>query len=378
MQAFVYSDKSLERYAGRFVWLSLNTENPANAKFLQRYPIPALPTILVLDAKRDDVTLRYVGGASVPQLRKMLEDAEKTYGSRAQSSADKLLAKADSLAANGKHELAAKAFDDALAAAPKSWSKFGRTAESLTFSLSMASQDERCAVRSLELYPRVRGTASAVNVATTGLSCATELDAANPRRKELVTSLEKASREVFDDRKITMAADDRSGLYMVLIDARKEAKDEAGAKQLQMEWSAFLDGEAAKAKTAEQRAVFDPHRLTAYIALGTPEKAIPMLEQSERDFPDDYNPPSRLAAAYKALKQYDLALAASDRALARVYGRRKLLVLTNRADLFLAKDDKKAARETLQQAIEHAKSLPEGQRSDRQIAALEKRLADIQ
>jgi tetratricopeptide (TPR) repeat protein len=378
MQAFVYSDKSLERYAGRFVWLSLNTENTANAKFLQRYPIPALPTILVLDAKRDDVTLRYVGGASVPQLRKMLDDAEKTYGARAQSSADTLLAKADSLAAAGKHDLAAKAFDDALAAAPKSWPKFGRTAESLTFSLSMASQDERCAIRSFELYPRVRGTASAANVATTGLSCATELDAAHPRRKELVTALEKASREVFDDKKITMAADDRSGLYMALIDARKEAKDEAGAKELETEWSAFLDGEAAKAKTAEQRAVFDPHRLSAYIAVGTPEKAIPMLEQSEREFPEDYNPPARLAYAYKAMKEYDQALAASERALARVYGPRKLQVLTMRVDLFLAKDDKKAARETLQQAIDFAKSLPEGQRNDRRIAGFEKRLAEIQ
>ena len=52
-----------------------------------------------------------------------------------------------------------------------------------------------------------------------------------------------------------------------------------------------------------------------------------MLEQSEKDFPNDYNPPARLALAYKAMKQYDEALAASDRALAKVYGPRKIAVL---------------------------------------------------
>lgn len=378
MQAYVYTDKSLERYAGRFVWLSLNTENSANAKFLERYPIPALPTILVLDARRDDVTLRYVGGATVPQLRKMLEDAEKTYGARAQSSADTLLAKADRLAAEGKHALSAKAFEDAIAGAPKSWPKLGRTAESLVFALSMSGDNDRCAARSLALYPRVKGTASAANVAAVGLSCATSLEEAHARRKELVSSLEKATREVFDNKKLTMAADDRSGLYMSLIEARQDAKDEEGAKKLTAEWSAFLDDAAARARTSEQRAVFDPHRMTAYLDLGTPEKALPMLQQSERDFPEDYNPPARLTAVYKALKQYDQALAASDRALAWVYGPRKLIVLNARAELFLAMDNKKAARETWLQAIEFAKALPAAQRSDRRIAMFEKRLADIQ
>ena len=78
------------------------------------------------------------------------------------------------------------------------------------------------------------------------------------------------------------------------------------------------------------------------------------------------------------MKDYDKALAASDRALARVYGPRKLSVLSVRADIFVAKGDPKAARETIVQAIEYAKSLPEGQRSESRIASLEKRLASMQ
>jgi tetratricopeptide (TPR) repeat protein len=148
--------------------------------------------------------------------------------------------------------------------------------------------------------------------------------------------------------------------------------------RLKYEWSQFLEGAAARAKTPEQRAVYDSHRLSAYIELGTPEKAIPMLEQSERDFPDDYNPPSRLAHAYKAMKQYDKALEASNRALARVYGPRRIAVYSVRADIYKDMGDLKAAKETLMQAIDFAKSLPEGQRSETRIAGLEKRLKTMQ
>ncbi len=368
MRAYVYTDKSLERYAGRFVWLSINTENKANAAFLEKYPIPALPTLIVVDAKRDTVALRYVGGANISQVRSMLDDAEKTYRNRALSAADRFLARADDSSSQGRHSAAAKSIHEAMAAAPKNWPKFGRAAESLIFSLSMNNADVACAEEALRLYPKVKGTVSAANVAAVGLSCAQ-----SAKLPDAVATLKKATREVFDDPKIVLSDDDRSGLYISLIGA----DDETAGRKLREEWAAFLEGAAARAKTPEQRTVYDSHRVSAYLDLGTPEKAIPMLEQSQRDFPDDYNPPARLALAYKALKEYDKALAESDRALMLVEGPRRLSVLTVRADIYLAKGDTKAARETIAQAVEYAKALPEGQRSAGRIAALEKRLASM-
>ena len=113
MKANVYTDKSLERYAGRFVWLSLNTEAAESAPFLKRYPIPALPTLLVLDPKRNNVALRYVGGANIVQLRGMLDDAEQRYRMRAEMAADKLLAEGDGLESDGQHAAAAKSYEAA-------------------------------------------------------------------------------------------------------------------------------------------------------------------------------------------------------------------------------------------------------------------------
>ncbi|HEX8169542.1 MAG TPA: thiol reductase thioredoxin [Thermoanaerobaculia bacterium] len=377
MRANVLTDAALGRYAGRFVWLSVNTEAAANAAFLKKYPIPVLPTLLVLDAKGDRVTMRYAGGASVAQLSKMLDNAERAYRARTQSPADALLVRADQLSTQGKHLEAADAYDEAIAKAPKSWNGLGRAAESLVFSLTMASKNDRCAQRALALYPRLKGTTSSANVAATGLSCALAADEEQKTRSDWTAALEKATRATFDDPRIELSGDDRAGLYGALIDAREAAKDEAAAAQLRSEWAAFLEKAAGAAKTPSQRTAYDSWFVNAYLALGTPEKALPWLERSERDFPDDYNPPARLALIYKAMKQYDQALAASDRALAKVYGPRKLIVLSARADIQLAKGDKEAARQTIADAVAFAKSLPEGQRSEARIASLEKRLASM-
>jgi hypothetical protein len=77
----------------------------------------------------------------------------------------------------------------------------------------------------------------------------------------------------------------------------------------------------------------DPWQLTAFIEMGEPPRAIPILKQSERDFPDDDNPPARLAVAYQAMKDRDHALAASDRALQHVYGPRTLVVYRRKVDI---------------------------------------------
>jgi tetratricopeptide (TPR) repeat protein len=373
MRAYVFTDKSLERYAGQFVWLSIDTEDAKNTAFLKAHPISVWPTLLILDPK-DKVVFRYAGGGTVPQIRKLLDDGQHAFrGSH--SKADTLLVRADALAGEGKQAEAAKAFDEAIAAAPKDWPRLGRASESLVFALLQSQNPQGCAERALALYPRVRGTGSAVNVASTGLSCATELDAKSWNRAELTAGLEKATRETLAAAdKIRMSADDRSGLYESLVDARDQAKDEASARKLREEWAAFLEREASKAKTPDQRAVYDSHRLTVYLGLKQPQKAIAMLEQSERDLPKDYNPPARLISAYRAAGRFDDALAASDRALKLAYGPRKIGIYRSRAATYLAKGDKASARKTIEEAIHYAESLPTEQRNDNVVASMKKQL----
>jgi thiol-disulfide isomerase/thioredoxin len=373
MRANVFTDKSLERYAGRFVWLSVNTEDSKNAAFLAKHPITSLPTLLILSPSWDKIIMRYIGSTTLAQLEKMLDGVSI----KILSEPENLVRSADKFAAAGEHSKAANLYVSAIKSAPKSWRSLGPVSESLLFSLSSAKEYERCSTEALNLYPPIKQTRSGANVAAEGLDCAVSIDEKNPQRSTLIGALEKIAREALSDPKIDLSGDDRSGIYMTLVSGRDALKDEKGAKTLRTEWMEFLEKAAKEARTPEQREVYDSHRLSAYMELGTPENAVPMLEQSERDFPEDYNPPARLAIAYLALKEYSKALAASDRALARAYGPRKIAILSKRADIYLAMADKNTAKKTIGDAIAFARQLPEAQMSKDKIAALEKRLAEL-
>jgi tetratricopeptide (TPR) repeat protein len=216
-----------------------------------------------------------------------------------------------------------------------------------------------------------------VTLAATGLDAAIELPDSMPLRAEWVETLEQAGREIVKDASLDVSADDRSGLYASLVSAREAAGDEPGRLAAAREWSTFLDRAAARAATPDQRTVFDSHRLSAYLEIGEPERAIPMLEASERDFPDDYNPPARLALTYTRMQDWDKALAASDRALEKAYGPRRLLILRQRADILVGRGDRDGAKQVLRDAIASAKAMPDGQRSANTIASLERQLAAL-
>src|SRR5207244_2560334 len=138
---------------------------------------------------------------------------------------------------------------------------------------------------------------SRVDVAVAALGCADGVAKDAPERAGVLDLAKQAAR-IATDPKEPVLADDRSSLFEKLVDFYHAKGAEPEALAVARKWRDFLDSEAARAPSPQARAVFDSHRMQAYAAVGEPEKAIPMLEQSERDFPDDYNPPSRLAKVY--------------------------------------------------------------------------------
>jgi len=370
MRAYVFTDASLARYAGRFVWLSVDIDNAANAKFSTKFKTPGVPTFFVIDAKSEAVSTRYVGGFTVASLKKFLDDnapkGKPTTG-------DDALLRADRLSTEAKYDEAATAYEEAMKSLPGKSLRHHRAAEGFVFSLQMKNDSAACANRGLEIARSLSGTVSGANIASMALDCESGLKD-EQRNASTLAALEKIVAEAVTSPKLDLSGDDRSGYYISLIGAHDASKDEAGATKLRKEWSAFLDHEAARAKTAEERAVYDPHRLTAYIELKVPEKAIPMLELSEKEFPSDYNPPSRLSAAYRAMKKWDEAIAASKRALSKAEGPRRLVIYRGLADGYLGRGDNASARTTLKEAVDYAGKLPEGQRNANAIASLQKKL----
>lgn len=374
MRAFVLADPALSSQAGRFVWLELNTDLTANAAVLEKHEADALPTYLVLDPKDEKVLLRWVGSFTVPQAEAFLEEAREKLAGQAPPAtpADAALLRADHLYGAREYTGAAAAYREALAQAPAGWPRYNRAVEALLFSLQQTDANAPAVALAREALPHVGSTPSAIVVSVGGLDSALALPKEDAGRTAAIAEMEAAVRKALADSAVHAAADDRSGAYLSLVQARKQAGDAEGAKKVAAELAAFLEGEAAKAKTPDERAVFDSHRLTAYLELGEPEKAVPMLQASAKDLPADYNPPNRLARAYASMKRWDDALAASQKAASLATGRAKLRVLSSRASLMQEKGDKAAAAAVYDEAIAYAESLPEAERPAKQIEQLKK------
>ncbi len=376
MRAYVFTDKALARHAGRFVWLEINTDLPKNALFQEKYPVENWPTLFIIDPRQEKALVRFAGSATVAQLERLFEDGERAYSGQAQGP-EAALAWGDARYGEGKPAEAAEAYARALSEAPADWSRRGRTLESLLTAMWGARQYEACALKAVQELPLLPRSPSMANAATIGLGCALSIPPENPTGRDLLGKLEALGREVLAPPPIDMPADDRSGLYEAMVEAREVLGDEEGMRALANEWLTFLEGEAARAPNPEARTVFDSHRMAAALALNEPLRVVPAIEQSEKDLPQDYNPPARLANLYRRLGRLEEALSASDRALAKVQGSRRLRVLSDRADILLALGRKDAAVSTLHDALTYAKSLSEAQVSKRQLEALEKKLAEV-
>jgi len=361
MRAHVLTDARLAKLAGRSVWLGIDTEKPGNAAFVERFPIDAWPTILVVDPETEAVLVRWAGTATAEQIERLALDGERALHARGLGRADAALARADRLLGERKHAEAAAAFREAIEAGGPSWRGRARAAEAAVQSLSMAGDPAACAGSARALLPATARGASRARVAAQGLACALEIEdgdgggGGGPR--PLVAALEREARRALAARGVL--ADDRSWLYDVLSEARERAGDEAGKARLAREWLAFLEGEAAKARTPAARSAYDGQRVSAALRLGEPARALPAIEASMRDLPDDYAPPTLAGVLYLELDRNADALSAADRALALAKGPRRVRVLVLKAQAQEAIGDRAAARATLEQAVREGEAMSE-------------------
>jgi tetratricopeptide (TPR) repeat protein len=379
MRANVLNDQALVKHAGQFVWLSIDIEKAANAPFLEKFPSEGVPTFLIVDPATRKPVLKWLGTANVGQLEKLMDDgvrASFTAPPTAAPNADVALGQADRLNAAGKSKEAIPAYEEAIKQGGPDWARRPRALESLVTVASLANENEKCAQIATEFGPSMGRSSSFANVVGSGLQCAM----AAPPQAAWGTSSIRLLKPLTEEALALpgLFADDRSGIYEILIGLARQDKDEQRVHQLAIEWLDFLDREEKNAASAEARAAADGWRVTAALDAGQPARALPALLASERDLPGDYNPPARLARIYQELGQYDKALVESDRALANVYGPRKLNVMQTRIRILEKKGDRVAAKQAIVQAIQYASALPKPQMPQTAIASLQKQLTQYQ
>lgn len=380
LKAFVFPDAALRRVVPKFVWASVDTEHPSSRAFLERFPMEVWPTLWLIEPKAERPLLKWAGAATALDLTALLEATVASVESKDPKAAAAWAAwlTGNEHVAGGDRSRGIAEYEKALALAPESFPGRAHVLEALVFQLRRAEEFAPCIERASAFDTLPRGT-SRLNAVLTGLGCSNQLadsHATETTKATLARLVAEATRMVTDTSEPVLA-DDRSSLYQELVFQHERAGDTAQSKATAAKWSAFLDDQAVRATSASARVVFDYHRLLAYEACDELARAVPMLEQSERDFPNDYNAPSRLAKVYHDLGQFDPALAAVDRASARVYGPRKLRVLRQKAEILAAMKQPELARIVLREAVDLGRELgPLSEGYARLHADLERRLAE--
>ena len=338
LKQFVFKDARITPETSHFVWLAIDTENPKNGDFVAKFPNAVLPTLRVIDAANEQALLTWEGTLTAPELVDTLDEVRGAQKKNAASEA--------------------------------------RSSDAIVMALSLKGDNEACAKMASDLIGKLPNGTQRVDVAVTGSGCATELK--DSTQQKYLPALLAELKSITQDLSLPILADDRSGAFEALVDAGQAIGEKTAARENAVAWAAFLEGVAARAGTPAERAVFDPHRLLAYLALNQPERAIPMLEQTAKDFPDDFNPPARMARAYLEMGKYDDAIANSDRALALANGPRKVKIALVKVDALAKKNDVAAERQTLADAIAFVGTLPTSQASPKMKIALEARLAKLE
>jgi len=284
-----------------FVWLSIDTEDARNAPFVEQSAIAGYLKFLVIDSVTERIALRWLGSLTVSQVDRLLDDAERAVAAIARPEASDAIVRADRLSTDGHAAEAVALNAEALAAERLSGPDRARAVESLVGAAGRADEAERCATIAATEAPAIERGPTFASVVVSGFACATEAPDEGPWKAGAVTTLLPLVEETMGLE--TVLADDRSSIYGTLVAYRKSAGDDPGAKALAVQWLDFLEAESAQAADVEARAAFDSHRVAAALGVGDPARAIPALEASERDLPDDYNPPARLVILYRALPE---------------------------------------------------------------------------
>lgn len=365
MRAFVLTDRALAPLADDFVWLAVDTEKPENAAFVAKYTNRVFPTLWVIDAARDEAVMRWEGTATAPELVELLS------ASKAKDATTLAFVRANHDAARGDLAEAERGYREVLAA-PPAHAHRARAVEALAGIFAQKKSWRTCTALALEEHPRLPPGTSRAVLLVQGLECAAEEK--DPRA---IAALEKVVLEAANDPNPRVLPDDRSALFEAAVDLHEKAQDAAGAKAVAAKWAAYLEREASTAPTPAARAVYDAHRVNAYLALDEPLRAVPMLTASERDFPGDYNPPARLARVYLDAKKLDEAKQAVDRAGDRVYGPRSLRVFALAADIAAARGDRPGERAALEQALAKTAQAVLNASQKKLRETLEKRLAAL-
>lgn len=379
MQRTVMRDPGLKPVASAVVWLGIDTEIEGNKALVEKFPLDVWPTFLILNPDDETVIARWLGAASVPDFRGFVQQGAEAYRARQkpQSPAAAEQRKGDEARLQNDLPASADAYARALAQSPaddpQRPERLSLYANALR-KLHTAEASRTCVKLALDEMDQTGESAIVTDFIGFAGACASALPKDDPDVVRLrVRSIQRLS-VLLARSDAPLSADDRSDGYAALIELLDAAGRHGDAETFARKRAAVLEAAAARASDATQAAIYDPHRTETYLYLQQPEKAEKLLAAREKEMPDDYNPPARLARVLLEEHKLPEAEAAVDRALSKMTrGNRRVGILGLKARILAARNEPVQA--VLKEQLEVMRGLPRFQRDPEAEQKLEQQLA---
>lgn len=369
MRNFVFTDPQLAPLAERLVYLAVDTEQPVNAAFIERFPLRSWPTFLVIDPQAGDtVVARWTGAMTAADLKARLLEVLVGRGAGG-------LAAADAAAAAGRAAEAAQLYEQAAAnPALRSRARLGQIQ-----ALRESGSRKECALAGDRFFEEIEASALATDFAAYAADCSEAVPDVDLRQK-LRRRLRERLLPMVRDPRAALSVDDRSDGFGTLIELSDELGEPGLGDRYAMERLVLLESAAKAAPSPVHAATFDAHRSDAYRRLKRYDEAERMLLGSLKALPGDYNPPARLARLYLEMGRLPEGLSRIEQAIALCSGPRRIGMYELRSSLQHGLGQTTAAVQSLRSALQLVPPSPTGGESAKaqglrkMIAALESTL----
>ena len=355
----------LGRYAGQFVWLALNFDDPKNHEFFMKYGAIGTPTFYVI-APDGGVRATQAGAMSLTELTQFLDRGAHAAARPAQTPADAALTRGDRLLAQQPQE-AVKAYEQALRVAPPSWPRRELAEASLAVALQTAGRWQQCAETAAKEASEMRRDAAFGRTVVAGMWCVVSGNRA-PWTAPAAAKLEPLAKIALSQS--STVRDHRDELYRTLMRLCLARGDNACAAGWGNRWLDELDGRTFT--NDEERSAVDIARVENIQTYGDPKRILPALIASEKAMPGNWNASLRVAQMESAAKNENAVIAACERGLARQPGAvGRMWLLQVKAEALDDKGRRTEARAALQEALRSAQAIPDPQNREHAVKRLE-------
>jgi tetratricopeptide (TPR) repeat protein len=229
----------------------------------------------------------------------------------------------------------------------------------------------------LKEYRATGSSAGAADFLSLARACTTHLPKDDSRRLQLASIAATRLQSIVDDPEAPLSMDDRGEAMRILRNFHLDGQDDKAARAIAERQRILLDQAARDASSPMMAMTYNWPRAEVYAFLDRAKELVPVFERSEKDLPNQYDPPYRLAWIYHKIGQHDLALAAAKRALEKAYGPRKGRVLSLIAAVHREREDLEAEIAARRAVVALYEGLPPGHEHAGRLEKARKTLQEL-